>query len=252
MKLLEGKRAVVTGARRGIGRATVEVFAREGSDVWACARCEDSEFEDFCLHVATAHGVNVMPLYFDLEDKGQVGKAIREIRATRVPITTLVNCAGIVASSASFSMTRREDILHVIDVNLVRQMEFTQYALRVISDGGSIVNISSIAAAGGMPGQYGYACSKSAVETWTSMLAQELGRRSIRVNAVAPGFVDTEMGNQAAGDLLQRILDSTVMKRMARPEEVGNVIAMLASDFCSYVTGQTLYVDGGGCSLNGL
>lgn len=251
MGLLNNNAAVITGARRGIGKATVEAFAREGADVFACARCADEQFEAFCEDLSRRYGVSVKPVFFDLEDKKQVSSAIRYIRSMKVPVTTLVNCAGIVADSASFAMSKGESMAHVIDVNLLKQMELTQYILRVMGDGGSIVNLSSIAAAGGMPGQYAYACSKSAVETWTKMLAEELGPRNIRVNAVAPGFVDTDMGNQAAGDLLQRILDSTVMKRMARPEEIANVIVMLASDLCSYVTGQTLYADGGGCSLNG-
>lgn len=251
MGLLKGKRAVVTGARRGIGRATVEAFAREGADVWACARSRDDGFEGFCSEVAESHGVRVVPVYFDLCERGEVSLAAREIRKGAGAITTLVNCAGVVAPSASFPMTGREDFMRVLDVNLARQVELTQYMLRVMGDGGSVVNLSSIAASGGMPGQYAYACSKGAVETWTAMLAQELGPRRIRVNAVAPGFVDTDMGNAAAGELLERIVGSTVMKRMAGPGEIANAIAVLASDMCSYVTGQTLRVDGGGCSLNG-
>ena len=109
------------------------------------------------------------------------------------------------------------------------------------------MNMSSLAAEGGMPGEYAYACSKSSVEIWTKMLAVELASRSIRVNAVAPGFVDTDMGNQAAGDLLQRILDSTIMKRMAYPEEIAQIIAFLASDKASYMTGQIISAFGGGC-----
>ncbi|WP_165046216.1 SDR family NAD(P)-dependent oxidoreductase [Adlercreutzia sp. ZJ138] len=250
MKILEGQVALITGARRGIGKATIESFARMGADVWACARSFDSEFEEFCSSLSSEWGVEVRPLYFDLEDKKQIMASIKEVRKVG-QITCLVNCAGIVAESSSFAMTKAESVMRVLDVNLVKQMELTQYALRGMADGGSIVNLSSIAAAGGMPGQYAYACSKNAVEIWTKMLAQELGVRSIRVNAVAPGFVDTDMGNQAAGDLLDRILDSTVMKRMAKPQEIADVIAAISSNLFSYMTGQTVYVDGGGASRNG-
>ncbi|MBQ9043051.1 MAG: SDR family oxidoreductase, partial [Eggerthellaceae bacterium] len=201
MGLLEGKTAVITGARRGIGRATVAAFAREGASVWACARSRDEEFEAFCESLAQRHSTRITPVYFDLELSDEIARGVKEVRSSREPVTTLVNCAGIVAPSASFPMTKRDEFRRVIDVNLTRQVEVTQYFLRLLSDGGAIVNLSSIAAMRGMPGQYAYACSKGAVETWTRMLAQELGPRQIRVNAVAPGFVDTEMGNRAAGDL---------------------------------------------------
>lgn len=246
MGILEGKTAFVTGARKGIGRAVVETLAREGANVWACARSEDSVFVQDAADIAQRFGVCIRPLFFDMRDAGAILLAAKEVRASRCPLDIVVPMAGSVAESASFSMTSAATMHDLYEINLVSQMKLVQYLTRFMGGGSSIVTISSISAETVMPGQYAYACSKGAVETWTRMLAQELGPKGIRVNAVAPGFVDTDMGNEAAGDLLGRILDSTIMRRMARPEEIANVIAMLASDYCSYVTGQIVKADGGG------
>ena len=242
--LLEGKASLVTGARRGIGRAIVEKFAREGCSVWACARKQDDEFETWCAQLAEETSVSVTPLYFELSNDEEMRAAVKQIRSSRQPLDILVNNAGVSAQSASFGMTSIESVKNVFDVNLFAQMRLTQCALRLMSSGGSIVNMSSIAAQGGMPGQYGYACSKAAVEAWTRTLALELGER-IRVNAVAPGFVDTDMGNGATGDLLQQVLSTTIIHRMATPGEVASVVAFLASDLSSYITGVVLPVQGG-------
>ena len=246
MGILEGKTAFVTGARKGIGRAVVEAFAREGANVWACARKEDPLFSRDMADIALRFGVDVRPLAFDMRDGGAMLSAVKEVRTSGYPLDIVVPMAGSVAKSTSFLMTPAATMHDLYEINLVSQMKLVQYLTRFMRDGSSIVAISSISAETVMPGQYAYACSKGAVETWTRMLAQELGPKGIRVNAVAPGFVDTDMGNEAAGDLLGRILDSTIMRRMARPEEIANVITMLASDYCSYVTGQIIKADGGG------
>lgn len=243
--LLEGKTALVTGARRGIGRAIVEKFVHEGCSVWACARKQDDEFEAWCAQLAEKTSASVTPLYFELANDDEVRAAVKRVRSTRQPLDILVNNAGVSARSASFGMTSIESMKNVFDVNLFAQMRLTQYVLRLMSSGSSIVNMSSIAAQGGMPGQYGYACSKAAVEAWTKTLALELGER-IRVNAVAPGFVDTDMGNDVAGDLLRQMLSTTIIHRMATPGEVASVVVFLASDQSSYITGTVLPVQGGG------
>lgn len=246
MGILEGKTAFVTGARKGIGRAVVEAFAREGADVWACARNKDPLFFKDMADTALRFGVVVNPLFFDMRDGGAMLSAVKEVRTSGRPLDIVAPMAGSVAESASFPMTSAATMHDLYEVNLVSQMKLVQYLTRFMGGGSSIVTVSSISAETVMPGQYAYACSKGAVETWTRMLAQELGSKGIRVNAVAPGFVDTDMGNKAAGDLLGRILDSTIMRRMARPAEIANVVVMLASDYCSYVTGQIVKADGGG------
>lgn len=243
--LLEGKTALVTGARRGIGRAIVERFACEGCNVWACGRKPDDAFEGWCAQLSESASVAVIPLYFDLTDDAEMRSAVKQVRSAHRPLDILVNNAGISAQSSSFGMTSIESMKSVLDVNLFAQMKLTQYLLRLMGEGGAIVNMSSIAATGGMPGQYGYACSKAAVEAWTKTLALELGER-IRVNAVAPGFVNTDMGNEVTGELLDRMLSTTIIHRMATPEEVAAAVTFLASDQASYTTGAILPVQGGG------
>ena len=244
MGILAGKTALVTGARRGIGRATVEVFAREGAHVWACARHADDAFQDDMRALASSYGVKVRPLYFDMCDDDAMKEAISQVRAAKEGLEALVLMAGVISDSATFRMTSPQALREVYEVNVVSQMRLVQYCMRLMPQGSSIVAVSSIAARGAIPGQYAYSCSKGAVETWVRALAQEFGG-IIRVNAVAPGFVDTDMGNEATGELLDRIVASTAMGRLAQPEEVARTVAMLSSDYCSYVTGQVLNVDGG-------
>lgn len=245
MGILEGKTALITGARRGIGRATVEVFASEGANIWACARREDDAFVKDMATIADNHDVQIKPLFFEMEDEAAMRTAVKEIRSSKVPLDIIVPVAGITANNSSFFMTSSESMREVYEVNLVSQFRLVQYLSRVLVNKGSIVTVSSIAATSGMSGQYSYACSKAAVEVWTKMLAEELASKEIRVNAVAPGFVDTDMGNGASEEVLYSFLNETFLRRMATPTEIAKVICMLASDYCSYVTGQVLRVDGG-------
>lgn len=254
MSLLDGKNAVVTGANRGIGLSIVETFARNGSNVWACARKETPEFLRNMKDVANRHGVEVRTVFFDMADSNAMSKAIRTMRAARMPIDILVNNAGIISKNASFLMTSFDSLERVFEVNFFSQIRFTQYIVRMMMSspaGGSIVNMSSIAARAGMPGQLGYACSKAAMETATVMLARELSRSNIRVNAVAPGFIRTDMGLEASSEVIDDTLSSSVMGRMGEASEIADAVLFLASDLSSYMTGQVLHVDGGGSFLNG-
>ena len=245
MGLLDGKNAVVTGSNRGIGRAIVEAFAGNGANVWACARKETADFVADMADVAGRHGVAVRPVFFDMADAASMARAVRSMRSDGRPIDVLVNNAGIISENASFLMTSSDSLERVFEVNFFSQMRFTQYVVRMMTSspaGGSIVNMSSIAARAGMPGQLGYACSKA---------ARELSRNNIRVNAVAPGFVRTDMGLEASSEVIDDTLSSSVMGRMGEASEIADAVLFLASDLSSYMTGQVLHVDGGGSFLNG-
>lgn len=247
MKLLANKNAVITGTRRGIGRATVEAFAANGANIWACARKENDNFEEEMQKLAEKYSVNIWPIYFDVTDENAMKKAVQKIKGQNIKVDILINIAGVADDSTSFQMTSINKMKYIFDVNLFAVTLLTQYISRLMTrqKSGSIVNISSIAGIDGIPAQYEYAASKAAIIGGTKNLARELAPYNIRVNAVAPGIIETDMGNQIGKDLKQEILSKVIMKRMGKPQEIANVITFLSSDMASYITGQIIRVDGG-------
>ena len=247
MRFLSGKNAIITGAMRGIGRATVEAFAAQGANIWACARKQDAAFETAMKQLAKLHGVCIWPVYFDMTNDTELRQAIQTIRRQKINVDILVNNAGIAADSTSFHMTTSEKIRHVFEVNFFAVTTLTQYVSRLMAKqkSGSIVNLASIAAVDGTPAQYEYAASKAAIIGATRNLARELAQYRIRVNAVAPGMIETDMGNQIDEGLKQATLSNVIMGRLGRPEEIASVIAFVASDLASYINGQVIRVDGG-------
>lgn len=246
-RLLDGKNVIITGARRGIGRASVEVFAQNGANIWACARKYDESFKNEMDCLAKKNGIQVWTLYFDVTDDTQIKNAIHSINKQRLNVDALVNVAGIVDESTSFQMTKMEKMKHVFDVNFFAVTQLTQYVSRLMTkqNCGSIVNISSIAGLDGTPSQYEYAASKAAIIGGTKNLAREFSKYNIRVNSIAPGIIDTDMGSRIENELKLEMLSKVIMKRIGKPEEVANVAVFLASDMSSYITGQVIRVDGG-------
>lgn len=245
--MLNGKNAMITGARKGIGRVTVETFASLGANVWACAREKDDAFEKDMRLIAEKYAVSIWPLYFDVTNEVQIKQAVQVLRKQKVSVDVLVNMAGIVEDSTTFQMTSMDKIKHLFDTNFFAVTLLTQYISRLMArqNRGSIVNIASIAGLDGEPAQYEYATSKAAIVGATKHLAHELAANNIRVNAVAPGMIETEMGAKIEENLKVHILNKVIMRRMGKPIEIANVVAFLASDYASYMTGQVIRVDGG-------
>ena len=245
--LLKNKNAIITGAAGGIGRATVECFAANGANIWACELRGSEKFEKDMADLAEKYGVWIETVYFDVTDEEQVKSAVKRIRSKKCSIDVLANVAGIVAPSTSFPMTDMAKIKKVFEVNFFALTLLTQYVSRLMirQNSGSIVNIASIAGIDGDPAQYEYAASKAAVIGGTKKLARELAPNNIRVNAIAPGMIQTEMGAHIEDNLRDEILAKVMMKRMGKPEEIANAIAFVASDMASYMTGQVIRVDGG-------
>ena len=247
--MLKNKNAIITGARRGIGRATVEVFASHGASIWACARTQDDAFEVDMRSVSEKYGVSIWPVYFDVTDATQVKQAVQTIRKQKQPIDTLVNVAGIsgIGDASTFSMTSMEKMKQVMDVNLFSVVLLTQYVSRLMAkqNGGSIINLASISGMDSTSAQFEYAASKGAIIAGTRNLARQLASCKIRVNAVAPGLIETDM--TAAFDKASKdaLLSNVIMGRMGTADEIAEVIAFLASDLSSYMTGQVIRVDGG-------
>lgn len=245
--ILHGKNAIITGAGGGIGKATVECFAANKANIWACELKKSEQFERDMTNISEKYGVWIEKIYFDMTEEKQIKTAVQLIREKKCNIDVLANIAGIIAPSSSFFMTDITKMKKVMEVNFFALTLLTQYITRLMlrQNSGSIVNVASIAGIDGDPAQYEYAASKAAVIGGTKKLARELASYNIRVNAVAPGMIQTEMGAQIEENLKEEILSKVMMRRMGRPEEIANVIAFIASDMASYMTGQVIRVDGG-------
>lgn len=245
--LLNGKTVVITGANRGIGRATTELMAREGARVVACARQPSDEFSGFLADLAGAAGASLHPIYFDLGDEAAMKAGIKQIQADVGTPDVIVNNAGAIQTAPAL-MTTKDVLQSNLSINFLAPVMFTQALARgmVKRKSGSIINVSSSAAIEGNEGRLAYASAKSALITATKVMARELGALNIRVNAVAPGLTQTDMmTGSTKEDALRDTLARTAMKRVGTPAEIAGAIVFLASDLSAYVTGQVLRVDGG-------
>ena len=245
--MLYGKNAVITGARTGIGRATVDLFAKNGANIWACLRKADPEFQKQAVHLSQKYNVWINTVYIDLESEETIKVGVKEILAKKESIDILVNAAGAISDNKHFHMTSLTDMRHVFEVNFFGVMLLTQLISRAMSKQrkGTITNIASIAGIDGDPAQLEYSASKASIIIATKKLAVELGKYGIRVNAVAPGLTKTKMLETMLRETERQVIDRTIMHRCAEPTEIANAILFFSSDMSSYITGQTLRVDGG-------
>ena len=244
--LLAGKNALLTGAARGIGAATLAALAAEGANVWALARTQSEAFEERCAALAAQHGVWVKPLYADLTIEPQVTAAVKLAMADKQPLHILINNAGVMEADKPFQLTAIAEMQHVFQTNFFGAMQLTQLATRWMArkKQGAVVNIASVAGLDGSS-RLDYSASKAAVVSATKTLARELAAQGIRVNAVAPGYTDTDMTRTLGDKVAQEAIARTLLRRKGLPQEVANVAVFLASDRAAYVTGQVWRVDGG-------
>lgn len=243
-RMLKGKTAVITGAGGGIGKAVVEVFAQNGADIWACAHNQNKDFEEYLNKTALENHVLIQPVYFDLLNTDEIKKAVKTITRHKKNIDILVNNAGI-AQYDAFIMMSIDTLKNIFNVNYIAPIELTQFFIRRMKPGSAITFVSSIAGLEAVSGNTAYGGSKAAIVHTTKVLSKELAAQGIRVNAVAPGMVNTSMKLKADEGVWNDLIARTSLKRAAEPEEIANVICCLSSDLSSYVNGQVVRVDGG-------
>jgi 3-oxoacyl-[acyl-carrier protein] reductase len=233
---LEGKRALITGAARGIGRAIAAQLKSAGAEVLCCDLPGTSENEE------VAREVGGLALYADVTKAGEVEKLI----ADAGEIDILVNNAGITRDGLLARMSE-EDWRAVIDVNLTSVFLMCHAAIRGMMKrrSGAIVNLSSVVGLHGNFGQTNYAASKAGIVGFTKSLAREAGTRGVRVNAVAPGYIETRLTDVLLDEVKQKMLESTSLGRFGRPEDIARAVHFLCSDEAAFITGEVLVVDGG-------
>lgn len=245
MKLLEGKVAIITGASRGIGRGVAEIFAKNGANVaftYLSSETKALELEN----ELKAFGVKAKGYKSDAANYNAAEEFINNVVNDFGKIDAIVNNAGITKDGLLMRMSE-ENWDDVINVNLKSVFNITKAALRTLLKQryGSIINMSSVVGREGNPGQSNYAASKAGINGFTKSIAQEIGSRNIRCNAIAPGFIETEMTAQLDQDVMRGWIEDIPMKRPGKPEDVANTALFLASDLSSYVNGQVINVCGG-------
>lgn len=244
--LLKNKIVVLTGCMQGIGKATLDLFAKEGAEIFACCQFKTEEFESHIEDLRKEYNTEITPLYFDFTDEQAIKDNVKLIMQTKKPVNSLVNIAGM-TKDAIFPMVTKDQLNQIFNINFFSQIIFTQYIVKLMLryGGGSIVNTSSISALDGNEGQLAYSAAKSAWVAATKTMSIELAPKGIRVNGIAPGVIKTPMTENLPKEAVDNIMRNCSLNRLGTPEEVAGLIAYLVSDLSSFVTGQIIRVDGG-------
>jgi 3-oxoacyl-[acyl-carrier protein] reductase len=244
MKLLEGKVALITGATRGIGKGIAEVFAKEGAHV--AFTYAGSVDKAKALEVELGKTTTVKSYQSDAADYDAAQKLAADVIADFGKIDILINNAGITRDNLMLRMSK-DDWDTIIKVNLDSVFNLTKAVIKPMmkAKSGSIINMTSVVGIKGNAGQANYAASKAGVIGFSKSIALELGSRNIRCNAIAPGFIETEMTAALDEKTVQGWRDTIPLKRGGKPEDVANACVFLASEMSTYITGQVLNVDGG-------
>ena len=244
--MLQGKTALITGASRGIGKGIAEIFAKNGCNIAFTYASSVEKAMAFEQELTSLYGVKLKGYQSDAANFNQSMALAEAVIADFGKIDCLINNAGITRDTLMLRMTE-EQWDDVINTNLKSAFNLTKAFLKHFlgNRAGSIINMTSVVGVMGNAGQANYAASKAGMIGFTKSIAKELGSRNVRCNAVAPGFIETEMTHALDENVRKQWAESIPLKRGGSPEDVANVCLFLASDMSGYVTGQTLSVCGG-------
>lgn len=242
--LLNGKVALITGCNRGIGRSIAKQFVLHGATVYANARIEGS-LNELIDEIPTGLKNHLIPAYFDVNNGEAVKQVFLKINKEHKQLDCLVNNAGIM-KDALIGMVSKQLMQDLFTTNVFAVMDLMQFAVKLMSkqNSGSIINIASLVGTNGNPGQIAYSGTKGAVISMTKTAAKELAPKNIRVNAIAPGVIETGLLSDVNSQTMDAIKSKIGMKRVGTPDDVAGVAVFLASDLSIYVTGQIIGVDG--------
>lgn len=243
---LKGKTVLITGASRGLGKKMAEALATQGAHVVFNYRGDEAQAIKLKEELLVLGASNVSPLLFDVTNTAQMKEAVEKFVETNGPITGLVNNAGISKDQIVLRM-KEEDVAQTINTNLTSAIMLTQILSRSFlkAENVSVVNISSIVGLMGNASQIAYSASKAGMIGFTKSYAKELASRNVRCNAVCPGFITTDMTHALDEKVKDAYLTSIPLKRMGDAEEVANLVCFLLSKASSYITGETIKIDGG-------
>ena len=245
---MSNKTVFITGCNRGIGKAIVERFLKcDNINIIMHARKETPEIIETIENYKKNHKVTFFPVYFDLQDSSAIEESCKNIIKNHKTIDVLINNAGTVMPNRSFLMQNMETIRKSFDINFFAQLQITQLIARsmIRNKKGNIINMASVAAFTGVEGQIEYVASKAAIVGMTKRLAVELAPFHIRCNAIAPGMTDTDMIKNMTDNMKNQLLNNTIGKRLALPEEIANIAYFLASDESSFINGQVIIANAG-------
>ncbi|MBT6120497.1 3-oxoacyl-[acyl-carrier-protein] reductase [bacterium] len=239
------KTAIVTGSTRGIGLSIANGLAKDGYNIVVCGRSQET-CDSSAKEISTKYGVKTLGIAVNVSKQSEVSDLVKQAISEFGSIEVLINNAGITKDNLVLRMSE-DDWESVIQVNLNSIFYFTKAVIRSMMKKrfGRIVNITSVVGVMGNPGQSNYAASKAGMIGFTKSIAKEYGSKGITCNAVAPGFIDTDMIESLPKDYIDNIISQIPVKRLGEPTEVSNVVSFLTSDKSSYITGQVINVDGG-------
>lgn len=244
---LKNKNVIITGCNKGIGKATLEGFAKYGANIFACVRSNSSEFKKFISTLKKKYKVKIYVIKLDLLKKSSISNCVNEIYKINKNIDILVNNAGMLFNSL-FQMTSEKQLQEMFQVNYFSQVYLTQIISRGMTKNktGNIIFVSSTSGINGDYGRFAYSSSKAAILSTVKTLSKELSNYNIRVNAVSPGLTETDlMLSNTKENIIKSEIEKISLKRIASTNEIADIILFLASEKSSYINGQNIVADGG-------